>query len=112
LIYVRQFPIGGAKWTISNNGGTAPKWNPSGHERFFLEGDKLMAVSVEIHPSFKPRAPVQLFSARTVHTPLGLNQARYDPAPGGQRFVVIRLLEGGPRSIVVVQNWLAERENQ
>jgi Tol biopolymer transport system component len=113
-VYVRPFPPGDAKWTISTNGGTAPKWNSSGHELFFVEGEKLMAVPVESRPSFKPGIPVQLFSGRTVHASLQdvISGALYDPAPAGQRFVVIRQSDIGPRSIVFAQDWLAEQEKK
>jgi serine/threonine protein kinase len=113
-VYVRPFPPGDAKWTISTNGGTAPKWNSSGHELFFVEGEKLMAVPVESRPSFKPGIPVQLFSGRTVHASFQdvISGALYDPAPGGQRFVVIRQPEGAPRSIVFTPDWLAEQEKK
>jgi serine/threonine protein kinase len=113
-VYVRPFPPGDAKWTISTNGGTAPKWNSSGHELFFVEGEKLMAVPVESRPSFKLGLPVQLFSGGTVHASLQdvISGALYDPAPGGQRFVVIRQSDIGPRSIVFAQDWLAAQEKK
>ena len=37
---------------------------------------------------------------------------RNDPAPGGQRFVVIRQSDIGPRSIVFAQDWLAAQEKK
>jgi Tol biopolymer transport system component len=113
-IYVRPFPTGDAKWIISTNGGIAPKWNSSGRELFFVEGEKLMAVPVEIHPTFHPGAPVALFSAREAHVRLTrfTSVALYDPAPGGQRFVAIGNPEGSPRSIVYLQSWFTEQNSK
>jgi serine/threonine protein kinase len=110
-IYVRPWPKGDAKWTISTRGGVSPRWNPSGRELFFVEGDKLMAAPVDLRPSFRTEIPVALFSAREAHVRLTRffnTEPLYDAAQGGQRFVAVGRTGGGPRSIVYEQNWLAQ----
>jgi len=112
-VYVRPFPSGDAKWMISTNGGLSPKWNSSGRELFFVEGDKLMAAPVELGPSFRAGIPVALFSAREAHVSLTLlTEPLYDAAPGGQRFVAVARPNGGPRSVVYEQNWLAQPDRR
>jgi len=34
-IYITAFPGGGAKWQVSNNAGSSPKWRRDGKELFF-----------------------------------------------------------------------------
>jgi eukaryotic-like serine/threonine-protein kinase len=112
-IYVRPFPKGDAKWMISTNGGLSPKWNPSGRELFFVEGDKLMAAPVEIQPSFRAGIPVALFSAREAHVSLTrLTEPLYDVAPGGARFVAVGRPEDGHRRVVYEQNWIAQLDRK
>lgn len=43
-VYVRTFPASDAKWRISANGGSAPRWRGDGREVFYLAADgRLMA---------------------------------------------------------------------
>jgi serine/threonine-protein kinase len=108
-VYVRPFPTGEGRWMISTNGGTTPRWSPKGDELFYLEGDTLMAVSVQVFPSFKPGAPHALFSGKKVgSTLLAFDQSLYDVAPDGKRFVVIRDQKTGLQSsIILEQGWFA-----
>ena len=98
---------------ISTNGGTTPKWSAKGDELFYLQNDTLMAVSVQMHASFRPNVPHALFSGKTVNSSmLVFNSPLYDVAPDGKRFVVIRDGRVGPRSIVAEQDWPAKAETK
>jgi eukaryotic-like serine/threonine-protein kinase len=111
-VYVRPFPSGEARWMISTNGGTTPKWSPRGDELFYLEGDTLMAVSVRVSPSFKPGVPHTLFSGKKVgSTLLVFDSPLYDVAPDGKRFVIVRNAKTGVQSgVVVEQGWFARSQ--
>jgi Tol biopolymer transport system component len=46
-VYVRPFPnTDGARWQVSNGGGTEPRWASDGREVYFIAGDRLMAAHV------------------------------------------------------------------
>jgi hypothetical protein len=107
-IYVRPYPSGNARWTISTNGGMAPRWNGRGTELFYLEGLKLMAVPVSIYPGFAPGIPQELFSGQDIDSKMiKFDDALYDVAPDGTRFVVVRSNQTGTPAIVTEQNWFA-----
>jgi Tol biopolymer transport system component len=112
-VYVRPYPAGEGRWMISTNGGTTPKWSPKGNELFYLQGDALMAMSVQTLPTFRPDVPHALFSGKTVNSSmLVLGSALYDVAPDGNRFVVVRDGKIGPRNIVAEQDWLTKIQRQ
>ena len=48
-VYVRPFPSGGTDTRISTDGGSQPRWNPTGKELFYVaDDDRLMAVPVTL----------------------------------------------------------------
>ena len=112
-IYVQDFPGGDRTWTVSSNGGSAPKWRGDGKELFYFEGDTLMTVSVSNNPVFSAGTPKRLFT----HGDTGQAPLRgYDVTDDGQTFVVVEPAEdAGPPVIRVVENWYEEfrgREQQ
>ena len=124
-IYVRPFPDSSrGKWQILTDGGEAPVWARNGRELFYLNGDKMMAVSVEVEQASTPVSPGQagrpvatfaagtprmLFEGNYVH---GNNEAYYDVSLDGQRFLMVKPGEQGdsaaPQQINVVLNWFEE----
>ncbi len=109
-VYIRTFPDAGGLRRVSVNGGSQPRWRADGKELFYVEGDRLMAVTVSTSPELTVGTPKPLFSSPG----LLLNGARvlnYDVTPDGQRFVVwepVEAEEEVQQSIRVVQNWFAE----
>ncbi len=106
--YVRTFPKGDRKWTVSNNGATGPRWSQNGRELFCVEGRALAFVSVLAGPAFSVGPPAPLFTA-----PLsGQPYARYDVSADGRQFLVAERLGPGTEtaepSVRVVQNWYEE----
>ena len=67
-IYVQPFPAANAKWQISTEGGTMPRWRADGKELFFIAPDaKLMAAAVTASDAtFEAAPPVALFQTRIV----------------------------------------------
>ena len=104
-IYVRDFPEGANKWRISTHGGLVPRWRRDGKEIFFIEGSRLMAVSVTTRPAFSAGLPAPLFERRSLETV----NFPYDVSSDGKRFVLLdRLVSEQPLTIHVVHNWFEE----
>ena len=72
-VYVRPFPQGEGKYTISIAGGDSPRWRGDGKELFFIGTDgRMMAVSVKTAvgatPLFEAGAPTALFDAHILNS--------------------------------------------
>src|SRR5262249_45086497 len=63
-VYVRPFPGLDRKTQVSTEGGTAPIWNPSGRELFYLNDNKMMVVDVTTSSELALSAPRLLFEQR------------------------------------------------
>ena len=108
-IYVRPFPGPGGKWLVSTNGGREPVWCSDGTELFYRQGDAMMVVGVTLGESFEATRPRVLFRGDYNSDPIG--HPMYDVHPDGERFLMVRALEGSsPNRITVVLNWFDELE--
>jgi len=107
-IYVRPFsasPAGtatnqAAKWLISSDGGSPPRWRSDGREVYYQSGQKIMAVEITTSPAFRAGEP----------RPLGLvipQGLPWDATPDGKRFLVTALNPSKPEPYTVVLNWQA-----
>jgi serine/threonine-protein kinase len=107
-IYVRPFPGPGGKWQVSTDGGNEAVWNPKGHELFYRNGKKMMAVEYDAQKAFSAGKPKELFEGPYVPTPRSFPD--YDISPDGQRFLMLRRAEEEQASshITVVVNWVEE----
>jgi serine/threonine-protein kinase len=102
-IYVRPFPQGGGRITISNGGGTEPLWSRDGR-LFYRHGRELVAATYSTIRAFAITARRVLFSA---NYELHLFHPNYDVTPDGKRFIMIK--PGNEEAqIVVVVNWIEE----
>ena len=106
-IYVRPFPdVGSGRWQISTDGGTRPVWARTGRELFYyIPPGTIMAVPIELRPSFDAGTPRALFTA---DYPAQLAHRPYDVSPDGQRFLMIKAVSGEaapPPQLVVVQHF-------
>jgi hypothetical protein len=112
---VRPFPeVKKGKWQATTGGGDSPLWAPDGRELFYLNGDAVMAASVQTDPSFNlVGTPKVLFRGKYVGA-LPADGTPWDISRDGKRFLMIKPLEtttsaeGGPRKINVVLNWMEE----
>jgi eukaryotic-like serine/threonine-protein kinase len=106
-IYITAFPGGGAKWQMSNSGGSSPRWRRDGKELFFLDpGDTINAVDVNASGG-TPRlgAPHALFQAVGVQRDFG----PYDVSADGKKFLLNSgNLKEGSDPLTLVLNWPAE----
>ena len=110
-IYVRSFPDvdAGGQWQISTDGGIQPLWGPDGRELFYREpSGAVMAVTVEMDPSFRRGTPTMLFGGGYL---VALGHS-YDIHPDGQRFLMVKdsgQADGFAKNeLVIVLNWFAE----
>jgi hypothetical protein len=104
-VYVRPFPSVNAKWLVSTNGGTEPRWAHSGRELFYISGSNEMVVADVLAGS------TFSLGERRVLFPLGaLRTNRWDVAPDDQRFIFERLGSAGGESgdLIVVENFFEE----
>jgi eukaryotic-like serine/threonine-protein kinase len=106
-IYITAFPTGGAKWQVSTNGGTWPKWRRDGKELFFLDpSDKIVSVDVNtsggaVHLGI----PHDLFQTVGIQRDFG----PFDVTADGKKFLLNSgNLKEGTDPFTLVQNWPAE----
>ena len=109
-VYVSPYPNPNAKWLVSGEkGGAEPMWSPDGNELFYRSGNRMMVISVQTEPTFRPGRPEVLFEGSYVTSRLGRpGMSYYDISPDGQRFLMIKAIEGSTGQINVVQNWTEE----
>jgi Tol biopolymer transport system component len=109
-VYVRPFPDGGRKVTVSSNGGTKVRWSRDGNELFYVEGQTLVAVSVVSGSSLSVDSVTRLFEHPSLSR--GGFFAPYDVSADGQRFILPEAVrasaDASEPSIHVVQNWYEE----
>jgi serine/threonine-protein kinase len=112
-VYVRPFPnTTDGHWQVSNGGGTAPLWAPSGRELFYLNRDGRL-IAAEVQPTsttFAVERVVPLFDASGF---LGDGFHRgYDVAPDGRSFIFVSPRGGIATSmapqIVWVDHWFTD----
>lgn len=106
-IYVYGFAGQGGRFQISTEGGSEPRWAPDGRSVYYRDGDRMIAVPVSTSAGFTAGAPRVLFEG--FYTRMGWQQANYDIAPDGKRFLMVRGdAQRLPTSIDLVTNWFEE----
>ena len=108
-VYIQPFPSTGFKWTVSNQGGSRPRWRSDQKELFYLAAGRrsMMAADVQIEgSSIRTGAPRQLFQ---LSWPLPVLVSPYDVSADGQRFLVLEPAteSSGSAALTVVLNWQA-----
>jgi Tol biopolymer transport system component/predicted Ser/Thr protein kinase len=113
-ILVRPFPdVNKGMWQVSTSGGNSPLWSPDGRELFYLNGDSVMAVSVESVSTFTPDTPKLLFRGTYIDADADTS-CPWDIHPSGKRFLMMKeqastaSASGGLRKINIVLNWFEE----
>jgi serine/threonine protein kinase len=109
-IYIQPFPVTGAKWPVSTNGGQMPRWGGDGRELFYIALDrKLMRVPITTGPEIEIGVPQPLFVTQIKSgDQVGL-LPQYDVADDSQRFLINTMLgDEDVASITLVLNWFEE----
>ena len=104
-LYVRAFPSGDGKSSISISGARQPLWSRDGKEIFYIEGQTLVAVAVTTKPDFSVGFATRLFQSDSFKAG---DWHSYDVSADGQRFVLGEPVEGAEPVVRVVQNWLED----
>ena len=108
-VYVSPYPKADVKYLVSEEeGGVEAVWSPFGNELFYRSGNRMMAVSVETEPTFRAGRPEVLFEGKYVTTRISPGNPYYDISRDGQRFLMIKAVEGNTSKIHVVLNWFEE----
>jgi dipeptidyl aminopeptidase/acylaminoacyl peptidase len=124
-IYVRPFPSGPGKQTISSGAGVQPRWRRDGKELFYIDLDgrqtgalveQYRVLSVAVNPAdaaFRAGVPSLLFTTPMISgTGTGTPFVTYDVSSDGQRFLITRpptaqaAARPAPEAITVVLNWV------
>jgi eukaryotic-like serine/threonine-protein kinase len=101
-VYVQPFPLSGAKWQISRDGGTEPRWRADGNELYYLAADRsVAAVEVKGAATFEVGAPVALF--RVAARNIGENT--YIVARDGRVLANTNNIQTGT-TMTVVTDWM------
>jgi len=106
-VYVEPFPGPGGKWQISTEGGNWPVWARDGRELFYLNGSKIMSVSVTIQPGFTASTPRVLADVPMQTSSFYGSNGEFDVSPDAQHFLFIKAREQNalPGEVRVVLNW-------
>jgi eukaryotic-like serine/threonine-protein kinase len=108
-VYIQAFPSTGAKWQVSNNEGTQPRWRGDGRELFFLSGttQNMWVAGIRSSPGgVEVETPRALFPVPQFPGPAHL----YDVTPEGQRFVLVSPPGAGAQggvAINIISQWQA-----
>jgi serine/threonine protein kinase/Tol biopolymer transport system component len=115
-IYVDTFPKLSGRKQVSTNGGSGPRWNPTGGELFYRSPDgNLMAAAIRLGKPGNDRSaalvsPPRTMFAMPVNAP-AFGDAAYDVAPDGRRFLIqVPAKQPAPRLNVIV-NWTSLLKN-
>ena len=86
-IYVQPWPLTGAKWQISNDGGRSPLWSPDGKELFYCQYDRLLGVEVLTEPGFRVTTSELIFAHPMDNSAVPMSN--YDISSDGTRFLIV-----------------------
>jgi len=98
-VLVQPYPGPGTAITISARGGSAPIWNPKGHELFYVEPrpgeeDDWQMMSVDMTTPLRPGNPLPLFrfSSSSLLMATCAPTSCYSVSADGQEFFALRML--------------------
>ncbi len=88
-VCVRRLDGRGGSWQLSTQGGGGVRWGREGREIFFVTGETLVRVPIEIRGDALTVGPTQaLFEVPT--SPTAITFRDYDYDPKGDRFLFTR----------------------
>jgi hypothetical protein len=100
-VYVRSFPQMGAPRRISISGGVWPRWARDGHELYFMERGRLLAVPVRTNG-----AQLEVGSPTVLFQPTG-GLVDYDVGADGRFLVNLGKVGFNATRLNVLMNWEA-----
>ena len=85
-VFVQPFPLTGAKFQVTRQGGGQALWSPDGKELFFENNQQLFAVSDRTNGGFSTGTPVPLPIRGFIQ---GNARRQYDLMPDGKHFLMM-----------------------
>jgi len=101
-VYVRPFPTRGGKWQVSKNGGSEPRWSPTGREIFFRNGTAMLTAAVQSGESFSLGEVRELFTILATSNPLN---AAYDVTRDGNHVIMASNVGTATQAVTVLHHW-------
>jgi serine/threonine-protein kinase len=102
-VQVRPFPGPAARYLVSADGGSEPRWSPDGRRLFYRNGRKMLAATVSTVPGFAVTGREVLFEGSYA---TGSSHRNYDVSGDGREFLMLQ--QAADPEVVVVLNWLTE----
>jgi Tol biopolymer transport system component/tRNA A-37 threonylcarbamoyl transferase component Bud32 len=108
-VFIQSFPEPqGKRVKVSPAHGSEPMWTQGGRELVYRDGDKVMAVSVDLATG-ATGVPRLLFAGPYPDNPGWTRPRSYDVTPDGERFLMTKLPRAQPQPrIAIVLNWFDE----
>jgi len=108
-VFIQSYPDARQKRVkVSPAHGSEPMWTQGGRELVYREGDKVMAVSIDLTTG-ATGPPRVLFSGPYPDNPGWTRPRSYDVTADGERFLLTKLPGEQPRPrVMVVLNWFEE----
>ncbi|NKB89321.1 MAG: protein kinase [Acidobacteria bacterium] len=101
-IYVKAI-AGGGEYRISAQGGSEPEWNPRGGQLFFLQGNDIRVVDIDIDGATPSVSPERILVSMAG---LLFKQRLYAAWPDGEKFLVAAHNErAATQSVRAIFNW-------
>jgi Tol biopolymer transport system component len=100
-VYVRPYPdVNRARWVISADGGSSPRWSRDGRELFYMIGRRIVSAATAFEASVVAKPPEVLFET-------SFPFSGFDVAPDGKQFLLL-LDRTKPAIPHVIVNWFEE----
>ena len=114
-VYMRRYPQGDQKRQISADGGGWPRWNGAGDRLYFMHDEDMMEVEIEQGTNVLVGTPQVLFTRPKGEDRFGVGWPLYFQVTGdGLYFYMLHQVnpDKGGRPLTIVQNWVAEFEQE
>ena len=108
-VYIRPIGSPGGRRRISTGGGRYPTWNRNGRELFFVKGDKLASIALDVQMNRIGQEQIIWDAPKFENLQFQASSPYYDVMPDGEHFVVLLAPQyPSPTHYNVVVNWLEE----
>jgi len=112
-IFIRPVGSAGGRKRLSSEGGVEPVWGPGGGELFYMKGDKLWVVGLDLDRNPVGRDRILLTVPKLDDLESDAANPEYDVMPDGERFIFnLGSSASAATHYNVVLNWFLELKNR